>query len=555
MILNKHQLFLLIGLLLVAITIPVVVFYQQYQTRSKSEALKSTTLYFQPSTNSTPITTTNNSVVNLDVMINPGSNIVSAVKVVLNFDSNKLSYNGSNAFTANTQTFSETIEGPVYGTNQLSTTLSIGSDYTKAITTPTKIGTVSFRVKSTSPLGATQIGFAPSSTVTSIASTDESTENVIFQTESANLQVASPTPTPIACSISSGSGGSATGGSGINVRAGDGGIGGLSSGVCKPGTNGYNVNASNYCSGNAIAISWPATNTATYYKLLIDNVQVYNGPNLSFSAANYSIGSRHNIVLYAGNSQIGDFNPSTNGYFEIISPSCTPTITPTPSPLPTFTPSPTRTPTPVPATPTFTPTPTPLPTNTPIPTSTPVPASTLMNIALNLPGIGSYGDARNPGGSSLSNKNPIRSQRNVVVSIHNPITNASILSTLKSVTYNSATGDFRGIIDVGNTLPTGTYEVKVKSDSYLTRSLGNHILNQGSTITIPKVNLEAGDLTGNNTLDILDYMVLYNCYSDLQPARSCNAAQKSISDLTDDGSVNQFDLNLLLREWSVKSGD
>jgi hypothetical protein len=53
-----------------------------------------------------------------------------------------------------------------------------------------------------------------------------------------------------------------------------------------------------------------------------------------------------------------------------------------------------------------------------------------------------------------------------------------------------------------------------------------------------------GDINEDNVLNILDYNLLLNCYSDLSPQRGpCDANQKAAADLTDDGRVQQFDYN------------
>lgn len=55
-------------------------------------------------------------------------------------------------------------------------------------------------------------------------------------------------------------------------------------------------------------------------------------------------------------------------------------------------------------------------------------------------------------------------------------------------------------------------------------------------------------------VSILNYNILLGCYSDLRPAISCSAENKSKSDLTKDGRVNQFDYNLFIRGISSVSG-
>jgi hypothetical protein len=56
-------------------------------------------------------------------------------------------------------------------------------------------------------------------------------------------------------------------------------------------------------------------------------------------------------------------------------------------------------------------------------------------------------------------------------------------------------------------------------------------------------------------MNILDYNILMNCYSDLLPPVNCDALKKGSADLTDDGQVNQYDYNLFLRELNNRGGD
>jgi hypothetical protein len=71
----------------------------------------------------------------------------------------------------------------------------------------------------------------------------------------------------------------------------------------------------------------------------------------------------------------------------------------------------------------------------------------------------------------------------------------------------------------------------------------------GQATHLQDLALVSGDTNNDNVLSILD------CFSDLTPARNCSDANKKLmTDLTDDGEVNQFDYNLFLRELSVQSG-
>lgn len=251
------------------------------------------------------------------------------------------------------------------------------------------------------------------------------------------------------------------------------------------------------------------------------------------------------IVEEAGSAMV---ITATSASLTLSSSNVTPTLqapTLTPTRTPTVTLTPTRTPT---QTPTRTPTP-----SQPVPTNTPLPNSTQVGVTLLLHGIGSGGDNASP--TSGGNTNPLRTQRNVTIEIYNG-QNQLILTKDGFINYQSTSGNFTGTVDLGTTLSTGSYLVRIKSPQYLRQLVPAIVsLSAGSTTTIPSVTLVTGDMDSNNTLNILDFNILLDCYSDLSPAKNCaDTAKRTMADITDDGAVNLFDLNLFIRELSVQSG-
>lgn len=215
--------------------------------------------------------------------------------------------------------------------------------------------------------------------------------------------------------------------------------------------------------------------------------------------------------------------------------------TPTAPPLPTA--SPTKTPTPQ-------------PTNTPFPTSTPIPSvspnTTRFSLNLLLHGLGNGGDNANPG--AIGNTTPLHPQKQVTLELFDS-TNTLVKSIPGTISYNASLGNFSGTLDGGLGISGGSYLVKVKSPSYLRKQLGGIItIISGQTVSLPQTALVAGDANNDNSLNILDYNLMLDCYSELAPARNCNPTKLLQTDFNDDGSVNQFDYNLFLRELSVLSG-
>lgn len=216
------------------------------------------------------------------------------------------------------------------------------------------------------------------------------------------------------------------------------------------------------------------------------------------------------------------------------------------------------------------PTATQAPSNTPNQT-TPAPTgkSTTLKIDLLLHGIGAAGDNPNPRGSSLSNKNPLHPQRDLSVIIIDS-NNQPIGTESGSVVYNTAQGNFTAELDLGTSFPTGNYSLKIKSDRYLRKqATGIITIKNLQQNTAPQTDLVAGDIKSDNTLNILDYNILLDCgYGTVEPlpiadpnslfnspnCKSHNSYRPS-ADLDDNGTVNSYDYNLLLRELSVQNGD
>ncbi len=191
---------ILIGFILILlIAIPLTLYFIQQQQEIRSRAQAATTLSFTPPTSSVNV----GDVVSLDLMVNPNSNLVSFVRLEILYDSTKLataSGNQGKAFEPNTLAFPSITEGPIYEDGRILVTLSVGSDPTKAIQTPTKVATFQFIAKepTTTP---TQVTLGPTQTqVLSIGPEDQASENVLSSTSPAAISIggAAPTPTPTA---------------------------------------------------------------------------------------------------------------------------------------------------------------------------------------------------------------------------------------------------------------------------------------------------------------------------------------------------------------------
>ncbi len=195
------------------------------------------------------------------------------------------------------------------------------------------------------------------------------------------------------------------------------------------------------------------------------------------------------------------------------------------------------------------------PSSSPLPTLTGSQNTTKVSVTVLLHGVGKSGDNVNP--NSIGNMNPLHPQRSISLEFTNA--NGQMIAKQGTVTFSSTAGNFQGIVDVGppsSGINTGAFTVRILSPQYLSKSFPGIVsLTSGGTAQLPSISLTTGDSNNDNHLSILDYNILLDCFSDLTAAKNCaDANKKTAADLTDDGSVNQFDYNLFLRELSVQSG-
>src|SRR5947209_6993574 len=114
MINDKHRTFMITSaLVLLLVVLPALLFIVQKKQESRSHATASTTLSLTPSTNSnTPLQKNIGDPVSFDVMVNPGNNLPSTLKLQIQYDPTKLQP-ASTPFVTNTSAFPTIIEGPV----------------------------------------------------------------------------------------------------------------------------------------------------------------------------------------------------------------------------------------------------------------------------------------------------------------------------------------------------------------------------------------------------------------------------------------------------------
>lgn len=479
---SKKRLLIAGLVLLTLITIPLTVFLSQEEQDDRSSAAAASTLYFNPTTTSTsPLVKSIDDTFTLDLMVNPGTNKVSTIRYEILYDDTKLALDGNTPVSINNIAFPANLEGPILGGGRIAGSISIGSDYNLAVTTPTKVITIRFRAVNATGSSPTSLTLTAKTQVLSVGSSEQAAENVLSSRNPAYIRIAAaatPTPTPYPPTL--------------NFSA-------------SPTTVAYNGSST---------LSWSSTNTT--------ECRASN----SWSGSKNTSGSQSTGPLTSNRT----FTLICSGPGGSVNRSVTVSVGAMP-------------------------TPTNIPTPTQAPTPTPLPQETTVNLTVFLHGIGNSGDNANPTAHSLSNKNPQRTVRPVEVTVYDA-TDTLITKKAGTVTYNPAGGNFKGSVSLGTQITTGVYTLKVTSPFYLTKRIsGIQTLTAGITNTLPQITLVTGDTNEDNALNILDYNMIIGCYSDFGPAASCTVDQKMATDITDDGSVNQFDYNLFLRDLSVQNGD
>jgi hypothetical protein len=179
--------------------------------------------------------------------------------------------------------------------------------------------------------------------------------------------------------------------------------------------------------------------------------------------------------------------------------------------------------------------------------------TTQLGLSIGLHGIGSGGD--NTNASSTGNPTPKHPQRVVEATIFDS-QNQQVANVTATVAYNTQNGKFIGTVPLPSTIVSGSYTVKIRSEGYLRRAVPGIItITKNQTTQVLPFTLITGDATLDNQLSVLDYNIILDCYSDLQPPKNCSDPRKlQLSDFTDDGKVTEFDYNLFLRELSTQGG-
>ena len=194
--------------------------------------------------------------------------------------------------------------------------------------------------------------------------------------------------------------------------------------------------------------------------------------------------------------------------------------------------------------PTATPTLTSVPTATSIPTVTIPSGGTGIQIVASVIGIGL---------SDGENHQPLHPDRTITVILSDFTTKTQVGSPIQSsLTYDSATGKFKGTANLGSSFATDTYDVKIKMDNTLYKKQQGITITSGLTTNQFPVTfaLVPSDLDQDNRISISDYTIAAACVREpILPA--CTPNYVSLADVNDNGTNDSLDMVILQRGFST----
>ena len=201
--LSGKKLLLLGFIAILLIGIPVTIFVLQKQQETRIRAQKSTVLSFDPvSSDATPIQKAVGDDIPLSIVVDPGTNLVAWIRVVITYDQTKLSLTsgssqsgGIEPFVINPATSFTFFNGPVYTDGKIEAELSVGADPTKALQNPVTLATINFKAIANTDGPPTVVAYSAQTQASSLGSGDQANEDVLSSTTPANILIGTSTAT------------------------------------------------------------------------------------------------------------------------------------------------------------------------------------------------------------------------------------------------------------------------------------------------------------------------------------------------------------------------
>lgn len=170
--------------------LPVIVSYSELHQTRIANAAPSTSLYFLPNTDpGNPLITKPGDTVNLDIYMNPGTNMPYVTKLNIKYDPLLFEAN-KDSLKIDRENFPKILGQSSIKDGRIDITLSTGSGPSDVIKDITKIGTLGLKVKSSDGGKTSEIIFGKETMILSINASDFPGENVLESAIPAHINVA-----------------------------------------------------------------------------------------------------------------------------------------------------------------------------------------------------------------------------------------------------------------------------------------------------------------------------------------------------------------------------
>jgi hypothetical protein len=133
---------------------------------------------------------------------------------------------------------------------------------------------------------------------------------------------------------------------------------------------------------------------------------------------------------------------------------------------------------------------------------------------------------------------------------------AVVASASGTMTYNDATGTFDSNVKLTTAVSPGRYTFRAGTPMFLKKKvIFSETVHPGKTYTLPVFDLTSSDVDNDNALTILDYNQIITCYRFPNGTNPCSDTDVAAVDNDDNGVIDEFNINLFVRDVSSLQGD
>ena len=169
--------------------LPLIVISTQRTQTITGIAEGATTVVFSPaSLDDMPLEKSVGEEFPLNVLVDPGENIISVIELDINYDPSILKLSPDNPVTVNETVFTD-IQGPFYSEGRVQVVLSVGVDLSKSISSRTRTVTLNFVPIAKTSETYTTITFGENTKASSVEVNDLEEENIISTTAPSYIKI------------------------------------------------------------------------------------------------------------------------------------------------------------------------------------------------------------------------------------------------------------------------------------------------------------------------------------------------------------------------------